>query len=141
MNVHAPEITQAERNNDHFLTGRSCRDREWWCQEARQQGSDWNAVTSLALDIIRSHCFESSFMRACREDDERRKPSAPRKPVPRPTPQSTIDAVAYCVQVRGIDALREPANQQRLRTFDTAARDQLNRRIAKLLPENQTVAI
>ncbi len=38
----------------------------------------------------------------------------------------------YCVRARGISALREPANLQRLRTFDAAAKRQLNERIAKL---------
>jgi hypothetical protein len=48
------------------------------------------------------------------------------------TPQTTIEAVMYCVRERGLAALREPANQQRLMTFDDAARGEVNRRIAKL---------
>ena len=48
------------------------------------------------------------------------------------TPQTTIEAVMYCVRERGLAALREPANQQRLMTFDDAARAEVNRRIAKL---------
>jgi hypothetical protein len=52
--------------------------------------------------------------------------------VDRSTPQTTIEAVMYCVRERGLEALREPANQQRLTTFDGAARAQVNRRIAKL---------
>ena len=48
------------------------------------------------------------------------------------TPQTTIEAVMYCVRERGLTALREPANQQRLMTFDDAARAEVNRRIAKL---------
>jgi hypothetical protein len=47
------------------------------------------------------------------------------------TPQTTIEAVLHCVRERGLAALREPANQQRLLTFDEAARAQVNRRIAK----------
>jgi hypothetical protein len=49
-----------------------------------------------------------------------------------PTPRSTIDAVMYCVRERGLVALHEPQNQQRLVTFDVAACRQLNERIAKL---------
>jgi hypothetical protein len=48
------------------------------------------------------------------------------------TPQTTIEAVMYCVRERGLAALREPANQQRLMTLDDAARAEVNRRIAKL---------
>jgi hypothetical protein len=49
-----------------------------------------------------------------------------------PTPQATIEAVVYCVRERGLAALREAANQQRLMTCDDAARAEVNRRIAKL---------
>jgi hypothetical protein len=48
------------------------------------------------------------------------------------TPQTTIEAVMYCVRERGLAALREPANQQRLMTLDDAARVEVNWRIAKL---------
>jgi hypothetical protein len=48
------------------------------------------------------------------------------------TPQTTIEAVVYSVRERGLAALREPSNQQRLMTFDDAARAEVNRRIAKL---------
>jgi hypothetical protein len=48
------------------------------------------------------------------------------------TPQTTIEAVMYCVRERGLAALREPANQQRLMTLDDAGRAEVNRRIAKL---------
>jgi hypothetical protein len=50
----------------------------------------------------------------------------------RSTPQTTIEAVLYSVRERGLAALREPSNQQRLMTFDDAARAEVNRRIAKL---------
>ena len=49
-----------------------------------------------------------------------------------PTPLTTVEAVIYCVRKRGLAALRESANQQRLMTFDNAARAEVNRRIAKL---------
>jgi hypothetical protein len=56
------------------------------------------------------------------------------------TPQTTIEAVMYCVRERGLTALREPANQQRLMTFDDAARAEVNRRIAKLEEDRSTRA-
>jgi hypothetical protein len=49
-----------------------------------------------------------------------------------PTSQATIEAVMYCVRERGLAALREPANQQRLVRCDDAARAEVNRRIAKI---------
>jgi hypothetical protein len=49
-----------------------------------------------------------------------------------PTPAATIEAILYCVRERGIGALKELKNQERLRQCDEAARAQINRRIAKL---------
>lgn len=55
------------------------------------------------------------------------------KPAPaRPTPQTTIEAILYCVRGRGLAALSEPANIERLRRCDAAARQQINERIAKM---------
>jgi hypothetical protein len=51
---------------------------------------------------------------------------------PRPTPQVTVDAVMYSVRERGLKALKEPANQERLRRCDTAAEDKIIQRIEKL---------
>jgi hypothetical protein len=50
----------------------------------------------------------------------------------RPTPQTVVEAVWHCVRDRGLAALREPANLQRLATLDRTARAQLNERIAKV---------
>jgi hypothetical protein len=50
----------------------------------------------------------------------------------RSTPQSTIEAVLYCVRERGLAALREPTNLERLSQCDEEARAQINERIAKL---------
>src|ERR1700675_4045451 len=52
----------------------------------------------------------------------------PRRLRQRPTPQTLVEAVWYCVRERGLAALREPANLTRLQTFDPAARAQLNER-------------
>jgi hypothetical protein len=50
----------------------------------------------------------------------------------RSTPRSTIEAVLYCVRERGLAALREPTNLERLSQCDGKARAQINERIAKL---------
>jgi hypothetical protein len=51
---------------------------------------------------------------------------------PRPTPQATIEAIMYGVRAHGVAALKEPANAERLRRCDAAARAEINRRIAAL---------
>jgi len=48
------------------------------------------------------------------------------------TPQSTIDAILYCVRTRGIAALEKPNNKERLAGCDAAARKQINERIEKM---------
>ena len=51
---------------------------------------------------------------------------------PRPTPQSTIEAILYCVRERGPTALREPTNIERLRRCDRGARTEIDRRMAAM---------
>ena len=49
----------------------------------------------------------------------------------RPTPEVTIEAVMYCVRERGLAALKEPANVERLSRCDAAAKAVIETRIAK----------
>src|SRR5262249_26508053 len=46
------------------------------------------------------------------------------------TPQATVEAVMFAVRERGLGALKEPANIERLLRCDEAARTQINHRIA-----------
>jgi len=61
----------------------------------------------------------------------RRRQNAP-KPHPRPTPQTTVEAIVFCVRERGIGALKSPENKARLATCDARARAEINNRIAAL---------
>jgi hypothetical protein len=49
------------------------------------------------------------------------------------TPQTTIEAILYSVRARGLQALKEPANIERLSRCDVAARAEINERIASLI--------
>jgi hypothetical protein len=51
----------------------------------------------------------------------------------RRTPQTTIEAIMYTVRTRGVAALEEPANIERLSRCDGAAKDEINQRIARLI--------
>jgi hypothetical protein len=55
----------------------------------------------------------------------------------RRTPQTTIEAIMYSVRGRGIAALKEPANVERLRRCDAAALAQIDARISKLSKGNE----
>jgi hypothetical protein len=54
-------------------------------------------------------------------------------PRARPTPQVTIEAILHCVRERGLAALKEPANLERLARCDAAAKSEIDRRIGKLI--------
>jgi hypothetical protein len=45
----------------------------------------------------------------------------------RPTPTATIEAIKQSVRDRGVAALKEPANRERLLRCDAAARAEINR--------------
>jgi hypothetical protein len=51
---------------------------------------------------------------------------------PLSTPQTTIEAILHCVRERGLAALKEPANQERLLRCDAAACQRINDRIERL---------
>jgi hypothetical protein len=51
---------------------------------------------------------------------------------PGATPQATVEAIMVAVRERGLAALEEPANIERLDRCDRTARAQLNERISRL---------
>jgi hypothetical protein len=53
-------------------------------------------------------------------------------PARRATPQSTIEAILYSVRSRGIAALEEPNNKERITRCDAAARQQIKAAIARM---------
>jgi hypothetical protein len=52
---------------------------------------------------------------------------------PRKTPQTAIEAVIHSVRERGVAALKEPANNERLLESDDDSRIEINERIARLI--------
>jgi hypothetical protein len=53
----------------------------------------------------------------------------------RVTPQATVEAIMVAVRERGLSALEEPANIERLNRCDRTARAQLNERITRLIEQ------
>ena len=64
----------------------------------------------------------------CDSAEKRRSVSERRS---RPTPRTTIEAILWSVRERGIQALREPANIERLLRCDSSARAEINERIKR----------
>jgi hypothetical protein len=71
-----------------------------------------------------------TFEQACDRAVVQRAQQSPQSKTSVPTPQVTIEAILHCVRERGPSALKEPANVERLRRCDNAARRQVNERIA-----------
>jgi hypothetical protein len=85
-----------------------------------------------ACDLCGSRpCTNPMFCEQCRIADRK---ANRRQPVDahRPTPQTTIEAIMYCVRERGPTALQEPRNVARLKECDCAALAQIDERVAKL---------
>jgi hypothetical protein len=51
----------------------------------------------------------------------------------RPTPQATVDAITHAVRARGVSALQEPAQIERLSRCDEHAKALINKTIATVL--------
>ena len=49
-----------------------------------------------------------------------------------PTSRPVVDAIMHCVIVRGVAALKEPANAERISRCDQEARAEIKRRISAL---------
>ena len=58
----------------------------------------------------------------------------------RRTPQTTIEAIMCTIRTRGVAALKEPANIERLSRCDGAAKDEINQRTARLIAAKKITA-
>jgi hypothetical protein len=143
------------------------RDRDWWQLEAVRLGSDWTGTMRLRSSVAPivacdtcglTPCADPSFCHVCREADRRQARQWPARipknwdnmpidalwsvlndPKHRPTPQTTIEAMIHCVRERGVAALKEPNNIERLRRCDEGARTQIDRRIESFISNKELV--
>ena len=76
-----------------------------------------------------SPCINPTLCARCREADRRSRQRVGN--AKRPTPQTTIEALLHCVRDRGVSALKEPANIERLSRCDVEALSQIDARVAK----------
>jgi hypothetical protein len=58
----------------------------------------------------------------------------------RGTPQVTIEAIMFAVLLRGVGALKDSANVERLSRCNAMAKTEINRRIARLIVEKEIAA-
>jgi hypothetical protein len=103
-----------------------------------------NAMNENPLAISPSYCFTCggdpcilpSFCRACRIVDARNSRAAKQaiqvRPALRPTPKFVIEAIMVTIRARGVTALDESANVERLSRCDERALAEINRRIAEM---------
>jgi hypothetical protein len=90
-----------------------------------------------ADELARQRCVSEETLRARRllSDDVsiERAWNDINDPHSRPTPQSTVAAILYCVRERGIAALNEPVNIERLSRCRAGALAQIDARLAQNL--------
>jgi hypothetical protein len=85
-----------------------------------------------AVQQILANAFAPYRDRQEQTADQQQVSLEPKQTQRRRTPQVTVEAVLHCVRIRGIGALQEPANVDRLARCDDAAQAEIMRRIAKL---------
>jgi hypothetical protein len=87
-------------------------------------------------DLCR-HCGDppwrhsESWCTAVRKADAQRRPD--RTKPQRPTPDATIDAIVHSVRTHGIEALKRPDNQERLRRCDARARAEIDKQTSIII--------
>ena len=122
-----------------------------------------DCVMSACIICGADPCINASFCDQCRKADARLRAERRNRPadsIPedwdrisidtlwdalsyerqRPTPQSTIEAILHFVRERGLAVLKEPANLERLKSCDAAAKIEINRRIASLVAAKEIAA-
>jgi hypothetical protein len=135
--------------------------RQWWAVQSQTDGCDWRGGLDQHQDVLNrlrlaKGVVVSTFDDLCRKADkkrsaERKDPSTLRArrllndnvsierawaelndPLNHWTPKVTIEAVVYSIRERGLAALKEPANVERLSRCNAAAKAEIEQRIAKL---------
>jgi hypothetical protein len=112
-------------------------DREWWRVEVRRLGSDWPSILKTYAVAVRGWRIlhdvgqeeQLSACLTCGADH-----------LLCINPNSAIEAIMCTVRARGVSALKEPANIERLLRCDAAARKEINRRIESLIAASEIVA-
>ena len=112
-------------------------DREWWRLEAHHLGSDWPSILNTYAAAVRG-------WRILHDVDQEEQPSAcltcGADHLLCINPNSTVEVIMCGVRARGVSALKEPANIERLSRCDAAARKEINRRIDSLIAAREIVA-
>jgi hypothetical protein len=75
---------------------------------------------------------DDAWCEAFREGEARRRAERAKPKAKPPTPGVIVESIMWSVRTRGIGALKEPDNLERLRSCDEQARAEINNRIAAL---------
>jgi hypothetical protein len=93
------------------------------CDQAEDEAAKRRPTNTAIRQARRLLAGDVSLERAWHEIND---------PQNRPTSQATVEAIWHCVRERGLRALDEPVNRQRLSECDRAAQAELQRRLEKL---------
>ena len=119
----------AQNKAELYWEGESWKKAARWYHENRQ---------GRTL-IVESHLSQKKRLRRLLSNDVSlaeawRELNAPEN---RPTPQVSLEAIMVGVRERGLKALEERANIERLSRYDESARAQINSRIARITEQKQ----
>jgi hypothetical protein len=115
--------------------------RDWWRHEAARHGSDWNGIMGLRASVAplacatcgAAPCANPDFCAQCHLADQKaRRRQRINGAEQRSTPQATIEAIMFCIRERGLAALKEPANVERLSRCNPTALAEIDKRVTKL---------
>jgi hypothetical protein len=127
--------TSPSTSSETAATTTAHHDREWWRVEARRAGSDWPSILNTIAAAVRG-------WRILHDVDQEEQPSACLAfgADHLLCPSCTIEAIMCTVRARGVSALKEPANIERLSRCDAATRKEINRRIGSLIAAREIAA-
>ena len=127
-------------NHDHLTLQykRPARSKaeSYWDDESWKAAARWYHENRRGRTlIIESHPSQMKRLRRLLSNDVSldeawRELNAPKN---RPTPQVTVEAIWHAVRERGLAALKEPVNVERLLRCDAGPKAQIDRRIEKLI--------
>ena len=129
--------TSPSTSGETAATTAAHHDREWWRVEARRMGSDWPSILNTYAAAVRAWRIlhdvgQEEQSSACLTDGADHLLCV--------NPSSTIETIMCTVRARGLSALKEHANIERLSRCDAAARKEINRRIESLIATSEIVA-
>lgn len=125
--------TSPSTSGETAATTAAHHNRDWWRVEAGIVGSDWPSILNTIAATVRAWRIlhdvgQEEQSSACLTND-----------ADHFHPSFIIETIMCTVRARGVSALKEPANIERLSRCDAAARKEINKQIGRLIAAREIV--